>query len=235
MTATTLDHAPSCSLDAREMRERLQFIAELHGRALRSIERSGQSLRLTYDRIAEADVEHMVAQERMCCAFLDFRIEKDEGLALTITVPDGVDADTALAPFQNPESALGTRQCCATCSPPLPPVGTGTARVAGTAAGSSAMAVAACAACCVIPLAIPAVATGMVGGVLAWLGRSHVWITLLATAMVLGAWIWVALRLRARRERPTRSTLALMLFATLGAGTAIAWPKLEPHLIATLS
>lgn len=107
--------------------------------------------------------------------------------------------------------------------------------VAGTAAATSALAVGASAACCVIPLALPAVAAGALGGALAWFGRTHVVFVVLATALLIAAWAWVAWQSRRRRLRPSPATLLLMGIASVMTVVALAWPALESPLMSAVA
>ena len=60
----------------------------------------GTRLRLTYHRDALANLESIVAQERVCCSFLRFSLEPDvDAVRLTIDAPDGLGAD-AVQPQQ---------------------------------------------------------------------------------------------------------------------------------------
>jgi hypothetical protein len=85
----TLEAPIACSLAARDYVERLRWIAALNSRSLRRCEQTGLTLRLVYDMAARADVERLAAQERACCAFLDFEVtEGPQGLVLAITAPE---------------------------------------------------------------------------------------------------------------------------------------------------
>lgn len=77
-----------CSLGPEDLRQRLTVIRELNRRALRGRERDGLQLKLAYDADAEAEVRELVAMERRCCSFLDFRMNQLVGRFLvTITAP----------------------------------------------------------------------------------------------------------------------------------------------------
>jgi hypothetical protein len=100
-------------------------------------------------------------------------------------------------------------------------------KVAG-AATVTALAAAACTACCILPFTLPAAVLAVAGGSIAVLIHAHGWLTWLAVATIACAWIWIAWQLR-RNGRPIgRSTLALMLVATVLTATAAAQPWLEP-------
>lgn len=229
---TTLGSA--CSLEGRAFQERLAWIAALNRKHLRRAQRQGATLTLTYDPAAWHDVEALVSREQACCAFLDFRITHgSEEVSLDITVPTHAsqDANALLAPFQGDRSATQATECCGACIEPVNPVKAG--RLAGAATATSATAVVACAACCLLPLAFPAIAaTAMAGGLLGWLAGAHVWLTVLAVVAVAGAWLWVWRQSVKRKARLAPSTSWLMGLASLVLVLALAWPHVEPRLMA---
>ncbi|WP_159082233.1 hypothetical protein [Rhodanobacter thiooxydans] len=233
MTDTTT-HGSACSLEGRAFQERLTWIAELNRKHLRRAQRQGTTLMLTYGPAAQRDVEALMSREQECCAFLEFRItHSSEEVRLDITVPDHAsqEADALLAPFQGGRLATGATECCGTCSVPVSPIKA--ARIAGVATATSATAVIACGACCLLPLAFPAVAaTAIAGGLLGWLAGAHVWLTVLAVVAVVGAWLWVWRQSVKHKARLASSTLGLMGLASLVLVLALAWPQLEPKLMA---
>ena len=78
----------ACSLDAGDVKARTQSIRELAERSLLSARRTGLTLSLTYARDALDELRELVAKERECCPFLDFRLSDDgDGLHLWITAP----------------------------------------------------------------------------------------------------------------------------------------------------
>lgn len=227
---------PACSLEARDFQERVAWITALNQRFLRRSQRQGSTLTLTYDAAARPQVEDMVSRERDCCAFLEFEvINADSEVELRITVPANAtdNADALLAPFQGDPGSMAATECCGACEVPVSPVKAG--RAAGTAMATSAMAVVACGACCVLPLAFPAVAATAAGGALAWLGGAHLWMTGLAALTVGAAWLWIWRQSVKRKARAATSTLVLMGLASLALVLAIAWPRIEPSLMAALS
>lgn len=109
----------------------------------------------------------------------------------------------------------------------------------GKAAGLGAMtassgAVIACAACCVLPLALPAVALAGLGGALAWFAGAHAWLTGISVLVVLAAWAWIVWQGRRAGKRQARSTLVLMSVSTAFTALALAWPLIEPSIMAAL-
>lgn len=232
----TANPGSSCSLEGRALQERLTWIAELNRKHLRRARRQGTTLMLTYGPAARRDVEALVSREQECCAFLEFEItNSSEEVRLDITVPARAsqEADALLAPFQDERSAADATECCKTCSVPVSPVKA--ARIAGVATATSATAVIACGACCLLPLAFPTIAaTAMAGGLLGWLAGAHVWLTILAVVTVVGAWLWIWRQSVKRKARLSSSTLGLMGLASLVLVLALAWPRIEPMLMAWL-
>jgi chromate transport protein ChrA len=108
---------------------------------------------------------------------------------------------------------------------------TGASRAASVAALTTAAGAVACGVCCVLPFALPAVTAASAGGALAWLGRAHGTMTLIALAIVVTAWISVGAQSWGARRRPASTTLYAMAIATAVLTLAIAWPRIEPYLI----
>jgi cytochrome bd-type quinol oxidase subunit 2 len=108
---------------------------------------------------------------------------------------------------------------------------TGTSRAASVAALTTAAGAVACGVCCVLPFALPAVAAASADGALAWLGRAHSTMTLIASAIVVGAWIAVGAQSRRARRRPASTTVYAMAIATAILALAIVWPRIEPYVI----
>lgn len=110
---------PSCSLDARTFQQRIAAIADLNRRALVGLRRTGRALTLNYRPDALEDIKSMVADERECCSFLDFRATATmSGIELIITVPEdhADNADALLAPFDGTEAkAAEGDSCCGAC------------------------------------------------------------------------------------------------------------------------
>lgn len=96
------------------------------------------------------------------------------------------------------------------------------------AAAATAVAAVACTACCILPLTLPPVIVGSVGGVLALLDHAQGWVSRLAALIVIAAWIWIGWQLFRQQRRMTGPVAALMIVATVLAGVATAWPLLEP-------
>lgn len=223
---------PACSLEGHAFQERLSWIAALNRKYLRRAQRHDRTLTLIYDPAARQEVESLVSRERECCAFLVFGITPgSEDVRLSVTVPTHAvhDVDALLAPFQGKQAADAAK-CCGTCDAPASPVKAG--GIAGAATATSATAVIACGACCLLPLAFPAIAASAAGGLLAWLAGAHVWLTASATLTVVAAWLWVWRQSVKRKALPARSTLGFMGLASLVLAVALAWPHIEPTLMA---
>jgi hypothetical protein len=78
-----------CCLSAGDYRRRLAWIDSLARKALRSHDRDDLVLYLAYAPEAAGEVQKMVEQERMCCAFLTFDLhEQADTVCLTITAPE---------------------------------------------------------------------------------------------------------------------------------------------------
>lgn len=78
----------ACSLDAGDFKARTKAIREMAGRSLTASSREGLTLSLTYSVDARDEVLDLVAKERECCPFLDFRLSEDRnGVHLRITAP----------------------------------------------------------------------------------------------------------------------------------------------------
>ena len=92
----------------------------------------------------------------------------------------------------------------------------------------TALAAAACTACCILPFTLPAVILAGAGGFIAVLDHAHVWVTRLSAFAVLCAWLWIGWQVGRTRRRATRSTIAVMVLATLLTAAASSWPVLEP-------
>lgn len=107
-------------------------------------------------------------------------------------------------------------------------------RVAGGAAAVVALSALACGVCCVLPFALPAAILAMSGGVLAWFAGARGWMTALAAVAVGGAWLWIGVQTFRTRRRPARSTLLTLTVATAILALAVAWPGIEPIVVAWL-
>ncbi len=78
----------ACTLPGPELRDRLGAIAALAKRALLAYEQDGATLSLRYANEAADELEAVVAQERECCAFLDFDlVRRSDAVHLVITAP----------------------------------------------------------------------------------------------------------------------------------------------------
>jgi hypothetical protein len=79
---------PSCSLQGRELRERLDEIAALGTESLLGQEVDGdrQILRFRNDPETRRRLEALVAAESECCSFLDLSLEhRAEEIVLTVS------------------------------------------------------------------------------------------------------------------------------------------------------
>jgi hypothetical protein len=224
----------ACTLDAVGSKDRFAWIAELNRDALRSYERRGLVLELRYAPHAIERVRELVRGEQECCSFMTFGLhEEPKEVRLTITAPEGA-RDAADALFEQFVASAPTGAACG-CAPAGNRDSKRKSGVAGKAAGgvalvSAAGAVAACAVC-VLPLALPAVLLAGAGGVLAWLGNAHVWMTGVAVVALAAAWLWVWRQSARSRVRPAVSTLTMMGVATFLVASALFWPDIEPEIL----
>jgi hypothetical protein len=204
-------------LDVTDFRERLAQIAALNHDALNGHRRDGLVLHLRYAAFARERVREMVDREQACCGFLTFNL-REEGaeVELTITAPEEarIAADTLFDQFAAGATTAGSRA----------------ARVALTCGAVAA----ACAAGCLLPLTLPAVVLASTGTMLAWLAGAHAWMTALAGIAVAAAWVWIWRESVRSGVRPARSTLYMMVVATLLLALALTWPLIEPKVLAVL-
>ena len=112
----------ACTLDLSAIGPRLADVQRLTREHLRSHQLEGRALRLSYAATAAPDVQRIVELERVCCAFLDFRLnETADRIVLAITAPEqaGGDAQWLFAQFlpqaavpSLPPSRSGGCACC---------------------------------------------------------------------------------------------------------------------------
>ena len=80
----------ACSLDSRELRRRLDQIAEVGADSLIGRDADGDEhvLRFRSDAQTRRRLEEIVAAEARCCSFLDLTLEEQDGeLVLTLAAP----------------------------------------------------------------------------------------------------------------------------------------------------
>ena len=112
-----------------------------------------------------------------------------------------------------------------------------TSRAAAGAAGAAgliALAAAACTGCCILPFTLPAAILAVAGSSIALLDHAHVWVARIAIATVAAAWLWIGWQARRRGRRLARTTLVMMIVASLLAGAAASWPLLEQPVFSAL-
>ena len=229
-----LTSVPWCSLEGRAFQERMTWIAELNRKWLRGEKLEGRTLELTYQPEAENALQELLAREQECCVTLQFDLARTGSeLKLTVTLPasTGGDIQAQFAPFRSAKIGADL-SCCGTCDTPSTPAKTD--RAAGAAAATAATAALACGVCCVLPIALPAVATGATGSIVAWFANAHGWMTSVAVALVVLSWVWVAGKSFRSKAKPAISTVWLMSFATLALVAAVLWPKFESAVIAAV-
>jgi hypothetical protein len=109
----------------------------------------------------------------------------------------------------------------------------GDAAYCAAAASVTALAAVACTACCVLPFTLPATLLALAGGSIAVLDHARGWVTRLAIAVVVTAWVWIAWRHRTTGRPIGRRTVVLMVTASLLTAAAASWPLLEPAVFKT--
>jgi hypothetical protein len=106
-------------------------------------------------------------------------------------------------------------------------------KVAATAS-ITALAAVACTACCLLPFTLPATLLALAGGSIAVLDHAHGWVTRLAIAAFIAAWLWIAWQRRKTAQPIARRTMALMVAASLLTAAAASWPLLDPLVFKTM-
>jgi hypothetical protein len=92
----------ACCLSGDDYRNRIRWIEDFTRYALRDYRRDDLTLHLTYLLEAYADVRLMIEQERTCCEFLSFTVQKKpDAIIVTVTAPKEArgTADMLFAPF----------------------------------------------------------------------------------------------------------------------------------------
>ena len=78
----------ACCLSGGDYQRRIAWIEHLTSEALRSGARDDLVLRLLYPSEVAGEIQKMVEQERICCAFLTFDLdERADAVCLTIPAP----------------------------------------------------------------------------------------------------------------------------------------------------
>lgn len=246
MTVST--PAIACTLEGGEFKDRAAWITALNERHLLRMQRADLALELTYDPSSRDQVADLMAREQACCAFLTFALrETDTTVELSIRVPEEARemTDALLAPFLGGARSNPSPKACggyasattnivpeAAQGPPTEQESSGK-KLGATAAAMATVALA-CGVCCVVPIALPGVALGGFGAVLAWLGGADAAVTTIAAVLVLLGWIWVYRDATRRKARPAAPTLWLMGVASMVLAAAMAWPRLEPAVTTLL-
>jgi hypothetical protein len=78
----------ACCLSTSDYQSRIEWIAHLTRTALRRHNRDDLVLHLVYALHAAEDVQWMIAQERICCPFLTFNLDRRaDAVCVTIIAP----------------------------------------------------------------------------------------------------------------------------------------------------
>jgi hypothetical protein len=111
--------AIACTLNADDLKVRLDCIAELNSAALLSHRRDDLRLELIYDARARTRVLEMVGDEEACCAFLTFEVRDERSTVhVIIRAPESARAaaETVFEPFRSKAPAPPVAQAgCACC------------------------------------------------------------------------------------------------------------------------
>lgn len=107
-------------------------------------------------------------------------------------------------------------------------------KVPGAVAATASLAAVTCGVCCVLPFALPAALAGTLGGVFAFFESAFPWMRWAAILAVMAGWLWVLWQSLRTGKRPARSTLLVMMFATIALAVAMMWPLLEEPIIRLL-
>lgn len=110
--------------------------------------------------------------------------------------------------------------------------GSGETGASAAALATSSGALLACSACCVLPVALPAVALALGATTLSWMQAANGWLTVGAALMLLAAWGLVWRQSSRTGRRVAKATIYMLGTATVLTGIALAWPWLEPNLLA---
>lgn len=116
---TAAEKTIACTLDGAALRRRLAWIRRVTNSHLLSHRMDGTVLRLTYRSTALPDLEQIVAQERDCCAFMRYSLERlPDAVMLTIEAPSGsgTDAQWLFEQFQPAERVAVSGKSCG-CGP----------------------------------------------------------------------------------------------------------------------
>lgn len=111
----TVETLIACTLDAGNLKERLDWIADLNARALRGTRRDDLTLVLDYAPDAIDDVRRMVSGEQACCTFLAFDIAENDGIVrVTIAAPETAReaAEALFEPFASRSAGTQARAAC---------------------------------------------------------------------------------------------------------------------------
>jgi hypothetical protein len=239
-------HSPTppitCTLTGNNLQERLAAILALTRDALQGFERRGLVLDLSFAGRAAARVREIVREERDCCGFLRFDLrEVEQEVRLRITAPEEAReaADFLFEQFVGPVEqtslhiAVGKER--QSMKKPLSERQESTTEKAARAAAiATASGVLVCGVCCLLPIAIPAITLAGTGSIIAWLGGAQGWAIMMAAFVVAAAWVWVGLQSILAKAKPARTTLYMMLIATVILILGLLWPRIEPLIVTRL-
>lgn len=129
-----------------------------------------------------------------------------------------------------PTCSLGSQTSPPCACAPKAKTGAG----AAGAAAFTALAAAACTGCCILPFTLPGAILAVAGSSIALLDHAHVWMTWLAIAIGAGAWLWIGWQAWRHSRRVARTTLVMMVLASLLTGAEASWPLLEQPVFSAI-
>ena len=109
-------------------------------------------------------------------------------------------------------------------SVPVPAQTAGGRSVRRRAVAVLAVGAVACGVCCALPFAVPAALLATSGGALALFAGFRGWPVIIAVAVVVAAWMWVALQSYRSRRRPAQTTVVALGIVTAVIVLGLAWP-----------
>lgn len=108
----------ACSLPSSAMEQRLVWIRRITASSLLSHQLDGTTLRLQYRAEALPELQRIVAQERECCPFLEYSLQRStSAVHLSIDAPAGLGSEVRWLFDQFlPQAAAVPRKSCG-CAP----------------------------------------------------------------------------------------------------------------------
>ena len=102
-----------CTLDDRELAERLRAIAHLLDQAMIDCHRNAGGIVLSFHGSAAAAVRDVVRRERECCGFLDFTLEETDDQTIRLVVRSRPEERQEPSVPSTQAVGCGCPMCCA--------------------------------------------------------------------------------------------------------------------------